>query len=63
MPVQCLQRARCVSVNADLDDAMSPVDLTAAMDMQTLQQAWFVQGCSALTGDGLLEGLDWAVTP
>lgn len=44
----------------DMPRALSPAAVAAKLDMAKLRgREWHVQGCSALTGDGLYEGLDW----
>ena len=46
----------------DLDDAMSPAEISAELDLVSIQDhSWHIQGCCALTGEGLFEGLDWIV--
>jgi signal recognition particle receptor subunit beta len=44
----------------DLAGAMGPAELTAALGLDGVRrQAWHVQGSCALTGEGLVEGLEW----
>lgn len=45
----------------DLPKALSPAALAEKLDMGKLPRGrpWHVQGCQAVTGDGLYEGLDW----
>lgn len=44
----------------ELAGAMSIPEVTAALDLQKVQnRKYFVQGCSARRGEGLLEGLEW----
>lgn len=44
----------------DLKDAMSPNDITEKLGLKDLKgRQWLVQGTSALTKQGLKEGLDW----
>ncbi len=44
----------------DLNGALSPNDVTDKMGMEQLEgRSWLVQGTSAITGQGLKEGLDW----
>jgi len=44
----------------DLKDAMSAAELTDSLALHTIKrQDWHVQACSAVTGDGLAEGLGW----
>jgi len=47
----------------DLSNAMSVEEVTDALGLRGLRQRpWTVQGCSALTGNGLLSGLEWLST-
>ncbi len=44
----------------DLSGAMSPNQVTEKMGLSQLKgRQWLVQGTSATTGQGLMEGLDW----
>jgi ADP-ribosylation factor protein 1 len=44
----------------DLPDAASVSELTSILKLHDLgQRNWFIQGCTATTGEGLSEGLDW----
>jgi ADP-ribosylation factor protein 1 len=44
----------------DLPRALEPRAVAEKMDVTKLRgHEWHVQGCNALTGDGLFEGLDW----
>lgn len=44
----------------DLPYAVSASELTDKLGLHSVRRhQWFVQPCSALTGDGLYEGLDW----
>ena len=44
----------------DLLNAMKVQEVTERLGLSKLRdRPWFVQGCSAPTGDGLYEGLDW----
>jgi len=46
----------------DVDTAFSPAELSAALDLVSIRkQSWHIQGCCALTGEGLVEGLNWLV--
>lgn len=39
---------------------MTPEEVKTKLGLQTLKNRnWFLQGCCALTGDGLSEGMDW----
>lgn len=44
----------------DLKDAMTPVEITDALSLHGIKNHdWHIQACSALTGDGLYDGLGW----
>ncbi|XP_013874615.1 ADP-ribosylation factor 2 [Austrofundulus limnaeus] len=43
----------------DLPRAMSASDITEALGLSRVQQPWFVQASCAVSGSGLVEGLDW----
>ncbi|KVI11466.1 Small GTPase superfamily, ARF/SAR type [Cynara cardunculus var. scolymus] len=44
----------------DLKDAMSPAEITDALSLHSIKNHdWHIQACSALTGDGLYDGLGW----
>uniref|UniRef100_A0A3B5BBN5 ADP-ribosylation factor 1-like n=1 Tax=Stegastes partitus TaxID=144197 RepID=A0A3B5BBN5_9TELE len=43
----------------DLPRAMSASDITEAMGLSRVSQPWFVQSSCAVSGSGLVEGLDW----
>ena len=44
----------------DLEGAMSPIEITQQLQLHlNKEHAWQIQPCSALTGDGLVEGMDW----
>lgn len=44
----------------DLPNAMTPEELAGIIfAMEPLQGMWCVQGCIALTGEGVFEGFDW----
>lgn len=44
----------------DLKDAMTPAEITDALSLHSIKNHdWHIQACSALTGDGLLDGLEW----
>ena len=47
----------------DLNNTLSPGVITDKLGMKLLKgRTWFVQGTSAITGQGLKEGLDWMVS-
>ncbi|CAK9318685.1 unnamed protein product [Citrullus colocynthis] len=44
----------------DLKDAMTPLEITDALSLHSIKNHdWHIQACSALTGDGLYDGLGW----
>ncbi|KAJ3343886.1 ADP-ribosylation factor, Arf Arf6 [Gonapodya sp. JEL0774] len=44
----------------DMPQAMSPSDLTEKLEMSKLKdRTWFLRPCCAVTGEGLIEGLQW----
>lgn len=44
----------------DLKDAMTVAELTDALGLHGIKgRDWHIQACCALTGEGLLDGLDW----
>lgn len=43
----------------DLPRAMSVSDITEALSLSGLSQQWFIQASCAVSGSGLVEGLDW----
>jgi ADP-ribosylation factor 1/2 len=44
----------------DLPRALPPAAVAEKLKMSSLRgRAWHVQGCNALTGDGVYEGMDW----
>jgi small GTP-binding protein len=46
----------------DLKKALTPSQLSERLDLSSIKDhQWHIQGCCALTGDGLMEGLDWIV--
>jgi len=38
---------------------MNIQEMTEQLGLPTLQRDWFIQKLTAITGDGLLDGLDW----
>lgn len=46
----------------DMAGAMSAADISAKLNLTSLKnRQWTIYKCSAKTGDGLTEGLDWLV--
>ena len=43
----------------DLPNAMSVPCITEALNLHALKRPWHAQACSATSGDGLYDGLDW----
>jgi small GTP-binding protein len=43
----------------DEKNVMSESELKEILKLNDIKQKWFLQPCSAHTGDGLFEGLDW----
>lgn len=44
----------------DLPRAMSISEMTDKLQLNSIRdRPWYIQGCSATTGDGVFEGLDW----
>ena len=44
----------------DINGAVSPSELTKILEMEKIRnRKWLVQGSSAISGQGLKEGLDW----
>eukprot|EP01064_Diplonema_japonicum_P029182 TRINITY_DN4652_c1_g1_i1.p1 TRINITY_DN4652_c1_g1~~TRINITY_DN4652_c1_g1_i1.p1 ORF type:complete len:201 (+),score=36.29 TRINITY_DN4652_c1_g1_i1:47-604(+) len=45
----------------DLPNAIAPGEVNRVFDLQKIvgKRSWYLQGCSAVNGEGLYEGLDW----
>jgi len=44
----------------DIKDAMTPAEITDALSLHSIKDHdWHIQACSALSGDGLYDGLGW----
>lgn len=44
----------------DLKDAMGVAELSNALALDTIKtHSWHIQSCCALTGEGLMDGLEW----
>jgi ADP-ribosylation factor-like protein 5B len=42
---------------------LTPAQVSEALGLTNLRQReWQIMGCSALTGEGLMEGMDWMVS-
>jgi hypothetical protein len=46
----------------DLPGAAKPAELVGELGLGACQRQWHVQPCTATSGDGLYEGLDWLRT-
>jgi len=46
----------------DLLNAVSCSEMTDMMGMHNLRRLWYVQACSATSGEGLYSGIDWLST-
>ncbi|CAD5118162.1 DgyrCDS6895 [Dimorphilus gyrociliatus] len=46
----------------DLFDAAPPDEISDSLELLSLRdRAWHIQACSALTGEGVTEGMEWAM--
>ncbi|CAN6348644.1 unnamed protein product, partial [Urochloa humidicola] len=47
----------------DIQGALKPAEIAKVLDLAAMEKSrhWQIVGCSAYTGDGLLEGFDWLV--
>ena len=46
----------------DLNGAISPIELTKILEIEKIKnRKWFVQGSSAVNGQGIKEGLNWLI--
>lgn len=43
----------------DLPSAMSPSAVSEGLGLRALRRDWYLQACSAVSGDGIFEGLEW----
>eukprot|EP00246_Nothoceros_aenigmaticus_P009694 TRINITY_DN2543_c0_g2_i1.p3 TRINITY_DN2543_c0_g2~~TRINITY_DN2543_c0_g2_i1.p3 ORF type:complete len:100 (-),score=17.13 TRINITY_DN2543_c0_g2_i1:429-728(-) len=48
----------------DIDGALTVNDITKVLRLEMMDNTrhWHIRGCSAISGDGLLEGFDWLVS-
>jgi ADP-ribosylation factor 1/2 len=47
----------------DLPQAMTPAEIADRLALQSMRQRpWYIQGTSAIGGNGLFEGLEWLAT-
>lgn len=47
----------------DIKGALSPEEIAKVLNLEAMDKTrhWKIVGCSAYTGEGLLEGFDWLV--
>ncbi|KAF8655752.1 hypothetical protein HU200_060910 [Digitaria exilis] len=47
----------------DIQGALKPAEIAKVLDLAAMEKSrhWQIVGCSAFTGDGLLQGFDWLV--
>ena len=49
----------------DVEGALTPKEIREALELDNTEaiqgRHWSIMPCSAMTGDGLLEGMDWMV--
>ncbi|CAI0548960.1 unnamed protein product [Linum tenue] len=47
----------------DINGALTPDEIAKVLNLDNMDRTrhWKIVGCSAYTGDGLLEGFDWLV--
>ena len=38
---------------------MSPSAVSEGLGLRALRRDWYLQACSAVSGDGIFEGLEW----
>ena len=43
----------------DLPQSVSVTEMADKLNLQAIRQQWFIQPCSATSGQGLYEGLEW----
>jgi len=43
----------------DLHTSVKPAELHDRLGLRELRRPWYLQACSAVSGDGIYEGLDW----
>lgn len=47
----------------DVNGALTPAEIADALDLHKMRgREWYIQASSAMSGDGIHEGLDWLVT-
>ena len=47
----------------DVKDSLTAAKISEDLSLTSLKERqWHIQACCALTGDGLVEGLDWIVS-
>ena len=46
----------------DIDEALTADEIMKSLELEDItQRAWSITSCSALSGDGVKEGLEWLV--
>ena len=46
----------------DIEGSLTTTEIKAYLDLESItRRNWGIIGCSARTGEGLLEGVDWIV--
>ncbi|GAY46885.1 hypothetical protein CUMW_100390 [Citrus unshiu] len=47
----------------DINGALTPTEIAKVLNLEAMDKTrhWKIVGCSAYTGEGLLEGFDWLV--
>jgi ADP-ribosylation factor-like protein 2 len=45
----------------DIAGALTPKEIRDVLELDKIERHWSIFPCSAMTGDGLLEGIDWVV--
>jgi len=43
----------------DVSNAMSVTEIDDKLNLRSYKLPWYIQGCSAIDGNGLYEGLEW----
>lgn len=56
-------KTACILIFAnkqDLKGTVTPAEISETLSLHSIKtHDWHIQGCSAITGDGLYQGLDW----
>lgn len=61
LEMECLQNASLLiyANKQDIPGAQTPVEIVSALDLTEVKRPFHVQGASALSGDGLPNGIEW----